>query len=85
MTGSGLAPRAHIAPFTAMPKDALVARLKKEYAAEDYFTGVLGNRASAFKPRPKPIRSAASPAAKLPSAARSAPARRSGKAKATAR
>ena len=68
-----------------MTKAALVARLKKEYAAEDYFTGVLGNRASAFKPRPKPMRPAASPAAKQPSAARSAPARRSGKAKAAAR
>ncbi len=40
-----------------MTKAALVARLKKEYAAEDYFTGVLGSRASAFKPRPKPLRS----------------------------
>ena len=37
-----------------MTKAALVARLKKEYAAEDYFTGVLGSRASAFKPGPKP-------------------------------
>jgi hypothetical protein len=68
-----------------MTQAALVARLKKIYAAEDYFTGVLGNRASAFKPRPKPIRSAASPAAKQPSAARPAPARRSGKAKVAAR
>jgi hypothetical protein len=42
-----------------MTKAALVARLKKEYAAEDYFTGVLGSRASAFKPRPKPLRSKA--------------------------
>jgi hypothetical protein len=40
-----------------MTKAAIVARLKKIYAAEDYFTGVLGSRASAFKPRPKPLRS----------------------------
>ena len=33
-----------------MTKAALVARLKKEYAAEDYFTGVLGNRASVVLP-----------------------------------
>ena len=68
-----------------MTKAALVARLKKIYAAEDYFTGVLGNRASAFKPRPKPMRPATSPATKQPSAVRSAPAHRPVKTKAAAR
>ena len=66
-----------------MTKAALVARLKKIYAAEDYFTGALGNRASAFKPRPKPMRPAATPATRT--AAKSAPASRRVKAKVATR
>ena len=39
-------------------------------SAEDHSTGVLGNRGSAFKPRPKPMRSAASLTTKRPADAR---------------
>ena len=67
-----------------MTEAALIARLKKEFAAEDYFTGVLGNRASAFKPRPKPMRPNAT-AAKKSATAKSAPALRRANAKVAAR
>ena len=66
-----------------MTKAALVARLKKEFAAEDYFTGVLGNRHSVYLPRPKPARRSASVLNKR-SAAKSDTARRSRKTKAAA-
>lgn len=66
-----------------MDKAALVARLKKEYAAEDYFTGVLGNRHSVYLRKPKPARRK-TPAVKQRAPASPAPAKRSGKGKARA-
>ena len=62
-----------------MTEAALIARLKKEFAAEDYFTGVLGNRHSVYLPRPKARR----PTATAP--AKSARAPRHAKAKVAAR
>jgi len=67
-----------------MTEAALIARLKKEFAAEDYFTGVLGNRHSVYLPKPKARRPKAI-AAKKPSSAKSASAPRQGKAKVEAR
>ncbi len=39
-------------PRSEMTKEELVAHLKEMYAAEDYFTGVLGNRNSFFIAKP---------------------------------
>ena len=60
---------------SAMNKAALVARLKKIYAAEDYFTGVLGNRHSVYLPRPKSRRPKATAAKKSAPATRQTKAR----------
>ena len=64
---------------SAMNKAALVARLKKIYAADDYFTGVLGNRHSVYLPKPQARRPKATATAK------SAPALRRANAKVAAR
>ena len=39
-------------PFVQMTKAELAAHLQKEFAAEHYFTGVLGNRPSVFLTKP---------------------------------
>ena len=39
-------------PISRMTKAELVAHLEKEFAAEDYFTGVLGNRHSVTIAKP---------------------------------
>ena len=62
-----------------MKEAALVAKLKRMFAAEDYFTGVLGNRHSVYLPKPKARR----PTATAP--AKSARAPRHAKAKVAAR
>ena len=58
-----------------MTEGALIARLKKEFAAEDHFTGVLGNRHSVYLPRPKARRPTASAPAKSTRAPRHAKAK----------
>ena len=62
-----------------MTEGALIARLKKEFAAEDYFTGVLGNRHSVYLPKPEARRPKATATAK------SAPVLRRANAKVAAR
>ena len=39
-------------PASAMTEEEFVAYLQKKFAAEDYFTGVLGNRNSFFIAKP---------------------------------
>lgn len=53
--------------LTPEEKAELVARMKKEFAAEEFFTGVLGNRHAVVLPRRR-VRKA--PAKKTPLAAK---------------